>query len=230
MARRIRSSRRPPRRAGRGAGFSWNPPSAFPVPGKRPKFNTAVAVVSNPERDSAAAMGPAATFAEGPSSITGRETSRCKGAHMRMRIRGGVAGGSIALAVLCGAIAVGGAKAARGAAEKSLDGYWLSEGYGYFAEFQGVGLQLYEITPISCLPAASLKRQAEQRDPRGARYVPEEDSDPMFLSPGPAADSEWFHVPDAASSMLFHRTAQRPEDFARKTPNDPVTNFEILWQ
>jgi len=50
----------------------------------------------------------------------------------------------------------------------------------------------------------------------------------LFLAPGPAPDSVWFHEPDVASKILFRRAAARPDVCARATANDPVTNFEVF--
>jgi hypothetical protein len=149
---------------------------------------------------------------------------------MKIRSLRNVAGFALALATLYGPVAWRVASTSTAAPEKSLDGYWLSEGYGLFAEFHGDRLQLYEVTPISCLAGEAFRLNAEPSDPRGARFVSGEDKDPVFLTPGPSADSEWLHAAGAASSILFHRAAQRPKACSRTTPNDPETNFEIYWQ
>jgi len=112
--------------------------------------------------------------------------------------------------------------------EKSLDGYWLSDGYGVFAEIKGDQAQVYEITPISCIKTQSLVRKTG--DSRGERFLSGEDSDPIFVTPGPTDDSRWFHVAGAASSVLFNRTPLRPKACEVKTPNDPETNFEVFWR
>jgi hypothetical protein len=114
------------------------------------------------------------------------------------------------------------------AAEKqSLEGYWLSDGYGYLAEIKGDEIKVQQITTVSCIPSGTLTLQAEPVDPRGTRFVSKE-SDILFLSPGPSPDSEWFHVPGAASKILFRRVRGRPEACTRETPNDPMMNFEVF--
>lgn len=135
------------------------------------------------------------------------------------------AGRGAALVLLCvlAAMAPVGAPAA---GPPPLDGYWLSDGYGYLAEIKGGEIKLFEITPLSCIRSDTFKSQAEPADPRGSRFV--EGSDVLFLSPGPSPDTEWFHALGAASRMLFRRAASRPEVCSRETPNDPVTNFEVF--
>ena len=110
---------------------------------------------------------------------------------------------------------------------ESLDGYWLSDGYGYLVEIKGSELKLFEITPLSCFPADTLTLQAEPADPRGMRFV-SKDAGAVFLTPGPSLNTEWFFVPGAASKILFRRTPARPEACSRETANDPLTNFDIF--
>ena len=103
------------------------------------------------------------------------------------------------------------------AERQSLDGYWLSDGYGYLAEIKGDEIKLQEITPLSCILSDTLTLQAEPVDPRGTRFVSKE-SDILFVSPGPSPDSAWFHVPGAASKVLFRRVRTRSEACTRETP------------
>src|SRR5258708_29884362 len=89
----------------------------------------------------------------------------------------------IALVILCSVPTLSFLRAPAAAAQ-SLDGYWVSDRYGYVAEIQGGQIKLFEITPLSCLPSDTLTLQAEPPDPRGVRYV-SKDSDVLFLAPGP---------------------------------------------
>jgi len=130
----------------------------------------------------------------------------------------------VLLFILCALVVLPLVKAT-GAAAQLLDGYWRSDGYGYVAFLKGGELKLFEVTPISCLPADTYKLQAEPPDPRGMRFV--NGDDVIFLSPGPAANTAWFQEPGAASKILFH-LVMRPDVCARETPNDPVTNFDIF--
>src|SRR2546428_10820418 len=42
---------------------------------------------------------------------------------------------------------------------QSLDGLWLTDGYGELIEFQGDELHWFEITQVSCVPAGQARRQ-----------------------------------------------------------------------
>jgi hypothetical protein len=104
----------------------------------------------------------------------------------------------------------------------ALDGYWVSDGYGLFIEAASDKLQTYEITRVSCLRSDTLTKRADGQFAAG-------NSDPIFVSPGPEADTLWFHSPGAASSVLVRRAAKRLAVCEKPTPNDPETNFEVFW-
>ncbi|HXB57538.1 MAG TPA: S41 family peptidase [Vicinamibacteria bacterium] len=110
--------------------------------------------------------------------------------------------------------------------DQTLDGEWLSDGYGHLAEVKGSEISLFEVTPISCLVLEAFTLKAEPVDPRGTRFVSK--GGMLFLAPGPDRDSEWFHSPDAASRVLFRRAAARPEVCDRPAKNDPLTSFNIF--
>src|SRR2546425_9734601 len=42
---------------------------------------------------------------------------------------------------------------------QSLDGLWLTDGYGELIEFQGDELHWFEITQVSCVPAGKATRK-----------------------------------------------------------------------
>src|SRR5262245_45717339 len=56
-----------------------------------------------------------------------------------------------------------------GVSFEPLDGYWLSDGYGYVAEIKSGAMTLYEVTPLSRIVRATYTLQAEPVDPRGTR-------------------------------------------------------------
>ncbi|HKQ04732.1 MAG TPA: S41 family peptidase [Blastocatellia bacterium] len=131
----------------------------------------------------------------------------------------------VLLFILCSLVVLPLVKATDTAAH-SLDGYWLSDGYGLLAEVKGGEIKLFEITSLSCMRGDTFKLQAEPADPRGRRFV--NDDDVLFLTPGPSPNTEWFHYLGAASKVLFRRATSRPEVCGHETANDPVTNFEVF--
>jgi hypothetical protein len=51
----------------------------------------------------------------------------------------------------------------------------------------------------------------------------------MLVLSGSSADSRWVQPLGAASRRAVHRIASLPAICAKPTPNDPETNFEVLW-
>jgi Peptidase family S41/Tricorn protease C1 domain len=110
---------------------------------------------------------------------------------------------------------------------KSLNGLWLSDGYGLFVEFNYGGLQTYEITSISCIPSRNAKRSdvgnagviVFRSGHETIRVVP--DAKPNFLR---------MHMDGTASSIVLHRIAIRPEICRGRPNNTPQQNYAIFWQ
>jgi hypothetical protein len=122
---------------------------------------------------------------------------------------------------------------------QSLDGLWLSDGYGLFAELEAGQLRFFEVTPLSCIGADTYGLRAAPPDPRGVRFrsgvrFTSENGHhvlfltPVLLTPEGAVDSALFRSPDAASGILFQRVAAKPEVCGRLTPSDPRSVFEIF--
>jgi hypothetical protein len=128
--------------------------------------------------------------------------------------------------VLGASIAI--AAAAPDTAAESLDGLWLSDGYGLLAEIRAGQLQMFEVTPLSCIPSDTFALRAGPPDARGKRFVAGNRRDVLFLSPGASSDSEWFRSASAASAILFRRVTARPGSCGRATPDDPETVFAIF--
>src|SRR2546427_13277624 len=65
---------------------------------------------------------------------------------------------------------------------QSLDGLWLTDGYGELIEFQGDGLHWFEITQVSCVPAGKATRH--RRAGAGTRVVVFDEMGGVNLPPG----------------------------------------------
>ena len=115
--------------------------------------------------------------------------------------------------------------AARGS-RQALDGIWLSDGYGYVAEIAGEDMRVFEVTPVSCLPAGQGTRQMSAG---GAPVFLVSDLDRITLLPGASADEKQIHRPGAASNIVIRRVSQKPAACMRPTPDTPESNFEVFW-
>lgn len=110
----------------------------------------------------------------------------------------------------------------------SLEGLWLSEGYGLLAEVADTSVNLTEVTAVSCIPReGNLQRAGVQddgswllrrgEDPAGAQLVLESE-DRARLQPA-----------GTASSIYFRRIS-RPPDVCDRVPDDtPEAVFDVFW-
>jgi hypothetical protein len=110
----------------------------------------------------------------------------------------------------------------------SLDGLWLSDGYGELVEFKGNDLRVYEITKLSCIPSEKASRKAEAGT--AGEIVFAADDDTFRIAPGPSHDTLWLHVDGAISNTLLRRTASQPKLCGQPLANTPLTNYRVFWQ
>ena len=117
--------------------------------------------------------------------------------------------------------------AARPSRAGAQNGFWTSEGYGYFFDVHGDTLSASEITSISCMP--SFTAVAVQH-PSGAlaayRFVAAPVT--VLLLPDKDSAKSRFHLNGAASDVVLRRAAQRPATCERPAPNTPTSNFDIF--
>ena len=111
----------------------------------------------------------------------------------------------------------------------SLDGIWVSNGYGLLAEIKGDQVKAFEITAASCVPAWTAKRQPQETG--GAEAVLRVDRQPVtiLVTPGNTPDVKFFGSQGAASRIEFRRVAKRPEVGDTKTVDTPQSNFDVFW-
>lgn len=111
--------------------------------------------------------------------------------------------------------------------KRSLDGIWLSDGYGYMIEINGDTMRLSEITSISCIQTATGKRQSGSS--KGDFFALEGSSRKYEIIAGSSDNEKQIHNPGAASNIIIRRVPQKPEACRQETPNTPEVNFEIFW-
>jgi peptidase S41-like protein/tricorn protease-like protein len=113
-------------------------------------------------------------------------------------------------------------------ATQSLEGLWLTDGYGMFIEFQGDNLRGHEITRLSCIASAKATRKTEV----GAvdEIVFAGDDDTFRIFPGTSQDTRWLHEDGSVSNILLRRTGSRPEPCGQPLADTPLTNYQVFWE
>jgi Tricorn protease C1 domain len=111
---------------------------------------------------------------------------------------------------------------------KSLNGLWLSDGYGLLLETDSSTLRTFEVTSISCLPGWSATRRPSSSGETGILFVRKQDT--LSISVGPDSDTARMHVDGTSSDVLLHRTTERPKSCRLTAENVPPENYAIFWQ
>jgi len=114
----------------------------------------------------------------------------------------------------------------RDPAQNSLEGMWLTDGYGRLLEFRGDELQTFEITEVSCVPNGRAKRKSSATS--GNEIIFEEDGDVSRVRPGDSPDTRWLHQDGSVSSILLHRTEIKPNVCEQPTADTPMTNYHVF--
>ncbi|MEX0678768.1 MAG: S41 family peptidase [Pirellulales bacterium] len=110
----------------------------------------------------------------------------------------------------------------------SLDGSWVSDGYGMLLEIHGDEIKGSQTTAISCLPSFTAKRQAMTSE--GAEAVFAIAPGQIFLvKPGDSADHKFMLSKGAASSIGFRRVGESPAACSQPAVDSPLHNFDVFW-
>ena len=114
------------------------------------------------------------------------------------------------------------------ARQPTLEGLWLSDGYGVFAEIDSTTITQYEITAISCVPSLFEMALTSQEPDGSWRLTEGEDTAAGTL----ALESEStarLQLAGTASYRTFRRVAARPTVCEEPVENTPLTNFDLFW-
>jgi peptidase S41-like protein/tricorn protease-like protein len=110
----------------------------------------------------------------------------------------------------------------------SLDGLWLTDGYGKLVEFKGDELRSFEITKRSCIPVGKATRKSGVDTDKEIVFADE--GDVTRVTPGNSQDTRWLHEDGSVSSILLRRTASKPEVCGQTLADAPMTNYEVFWE
>jgi hypothetical protein len=112
-------------------------------------------------------------------------------------------------------------------AGQSLDGAWLSEGYGLYFDVSGATLKAYELTAISCLPSFTAERESAGGAGEMTFKVVGQPAT-YILRPGGSADRRLVHRNGAASDMVIRRVRAAPARCAQPIADTPINNFDVF--
>jgi Peptidase family S41/Tricorn protease C1 domain len=111
---------------------------------------------------------------------------------------------------------------------QSLDGLWLTDGYGELIEFQRDKLQTYQITTISCIASGTATRKPDTSGDNEIVFAGDDDTFRVF--PATSPDTRWLHVDGSVSNVMLRRTGSRPEPCDQALADTPVTNYQVFWE
>jgi len=113
-------------------------------------------------------------------------------------------------------------------ATQSLDGLWLTDGYGDLIEFQGDNARGYQITTLSCISAANATRKTEGGAVNEVVFAGDDGT--FRVSPGTSPDTRWLHKDGSVSNILLRRTGSRPKPCGQPLADTPLANYQVFWE
>jgi hypothetical protein len=111
---------------------------------------------------------------------------------------------------------------------RSLEGLWLTDGYGELIEFQGDDMRVFEVTTLSCIPAEKATRKAGAA--AAGEIVFAAEGDTFRISPGPSPETRWLHSDGSVSNILLRPTGSRPKPCGQSLADTPLTNYQVFWE
>ena len=111
---------------------------------------------------------------------------------------------------------------------QSLDGFWLTDGYGLLVEIDGAKMSASQITSISCVPWWTAK-WSDAGVSKTDVVFNRGDAD-IRLTPGSSPDTLLMRQGPSISSVSLRRTSTRPATCAETLPNTPQENYAVFWQ
>ncbi len=119
----------------------------------------------------------------------------------------------------------------------AIDGIWVSDGYGLFAEIEVPGMTVLEVTAISCLGkrqfrlARSGENQWDVGATRGTDAFIDVDNGTFTLVHDPNPPERLrVQLDAAASDIVFARSESPPAACTRDAPSDALLTFDVFWQ
>jgi hypothetical protein len=109
----------------------------------------------------------------------------------------------------------------------SVDGVWLSQGYGHAFEIEGQRLKAFELTATTCVPGLTAEREPVVVPGREATFKTPE-GHVFFIREGGSNDHKRLHNDGSASDVRIDRLSRLPSVCSHPTENTPEGTFEVF--
>lgn len=113
------------------------------------------------------------------------------------------------------------------ACAQSLEGLWISDGYGMLLEFSGDDLNAFEITSVSCIQSWTARRASIAGGGQG-NVFDGKNKRVRFLK-DTSSGKVHMHSDGTVSDVIIRRTATRPKPCKKPAVNTPMSNYMIFW-
>ena len=107
----------------------------------------------------------------------------------------------------------------------TLDGYWLTDGYGSYVEIENSVARAYEVTAISCIAGDEAPLSGPDAEGRWRLMQDEEVAATLVLE----SPSVLHLQPTGTVSYRTLRRVDRRSACAETTPDTPVANYDVFW-
>jgi hypothetical protein len=110
----------------------------------------------------------------------------------------------------------------------SIDGVWLTDGYGLLVAVNGSKMNVFEMTSISCLPAWTAELDLSRSTNEKTVFVRERGT--VAVMPGENEDRKWMHLDFSVSRIGLRRVLKRPALCDQPVQDTPLNNYAVFWQ
>jgi hypothetical protein len=108
-------------------------------------------------------------------------------------------------------------------------GLWSSEGYGLFLRIHPSGIDAFETTAVSCLPAWKARRAADQDAAWVFRGGFASGDEIIRISPAVSPTTAVLRRSDDLAAMQLHRVSSPPASCKQPVKDTPRTNYDVFW-
>ena len=110
----------------------------------------------------------------------------------------------------------------------SLDGFWVSDGYGFLIEIHDTKMSFYETTSVSCLPSMTAERTTPGQSK--GEVIFRDGDELIHVFPGATPDALVVHADGSISNFGLRRVADKPKPCTEKMEDTPQNNYAVFWQ